>query len=159
MSAALDEWREGSADVFDEIEQMHRGVESAVLGRRVVTEQLNYAYAMLITAHFQRYCRALHTEVTQALVGLMPDPRLAEVLEGLLAGQASRRRQSHAWQSRVGFIPARLPDLGGGRDSRSTQPVEEGGARTTLRMAKRDSARRHRQKAGGRAAESAQAES
>ena len=54
-------------------------------GKRTVTQQLNYAYAMLMTAHFQRYCRDLHAEAGQVLVAHLPDPALAEILEGLLA--------------------------------------------------------------------------
>jgi hypothetical protein len=78
MSAALEEWRAGSGEVFDEIELMHRTVEG------IVTRQLTYAYVMLISAHFQRYCRALHAEAAQVLVARIPDPGPAEVLEGLL---------------------------------------------------------------------------
>ena len=85
MSAALDEWRGESDEVFDEIEFIVRSVDGAGVDRQTVTQQLNYAYAMLITAHFQRYCRDLHAEAAQVLVAQLPDPPLAEILEGLLA--------------------------------------------------------------------------
>jgi hypothetical protein len=92
MSAALEEWREGSDEIFDEIERMLQSVDGAGGDRRVVTQQLSYAYAMLITAHFQRYCRELHAEAAQILVARLLDPELAEILEGLLAIEASDRR-------------------------------------------------------------------
>jgi hypothetical protein len=79
MSAALDEWRAGSGEVFDEIELMHRTVEG------IVRRQLTYAYVMLISAHFQRYCRDLHAETAQALVAHLMDPALGRILQSLLA--------------------------------------------------------------------------
>jgi hypothetical protein len=63
---------------------MVRSVDGAGVNRRTVTQQLSYAYAMLITAHFQRYCRELHAEAAQVLVAHLLDPALAEVLDGLL---------------------------------------------------------------------------
>jgi hypothetical protein len=83
-SAALEEWRGASREVLDEIELVHGRVEGTGAGRRVLTRQVNYAYAALTLAHFQRYCRALHTDATRALVAAVPDPALALVLGGLL---------------------------------------------------------------------------
>jgi hypothetical protein len=85
MSAALDEWRGASGEVFDEIERMLWSVDGTRVGERTVAQQLNYAYAMLITAHFQRYCRDLHAETAQALVAHLMDPALGRILQGLLA--------------------------------------------------------------------------
>jgi hypothetical protein len=84
VSGALADWEGTSAGVLDEIELVHGKVEGTGVGRRVFTQQVNYAYAALIAAHFQSYCRALHTEATQVLVASVPDPGLAGVLEGLL---------------------------------------------------------------------------
>jgi hypothetical protein len=80
MSAALEGWRGASSEALDEIELMHAKVE----GTSVPARQLNYAYAVLLTAHFQLYCRALHTEAGEALVVSLPDPALAAVVEGIL---------------------------------------------------------------------------
>ncbi|MGH2936563.1 MAG: hypothetical protein ACRDPE_00395 [Solirubrobacterales bacterium] len=85
MSAALDEWREACREVFDEIEPVQARVDRTPGGRRGLTAQINYAYAMLIAAHFQRFCRALHREAAEVLVAQMSDPALADVMEGLLA--------------------------------------------------------------------------
>ncbi len=85
MSAALGEWRAACREVFDEIELVQAGVgRTAGIGRGL-TAQINYAYVMLIAAHFQRYCRALHREAAEVLVAQMSDPALADVMEGLLA--------------------------------------------------------------------------
>jgi len=84
VSGALEDWLGSSKEVLDEIELVHGKVEGTGAGRRVFTQQVNYAYAALIAAHFQRYCRALHTEATQVLVAAVSDPALAGVLEGLL---------------------------------------------------------------------------
>lgn len=85
MSEALNEWRSSSCEVFDGIEVIHGKVEANEVGRSLMIQQVNYAYAVLITAHFQRYCRALHTEATQSVIGGVPDPAFAEVVERLLS--------------------------------------------------------------------------
>jgi hypothetical protein len=82
MSVALEEWRGPSREALDEIEMIHRSVEGAV--ERILTRQVDYAYAALILAHFQRYCRGVHTEATAALVDAVPDLKLGVVLEDLL---------------------------------------------------------------------------
>lgn len=84
MSVALEEWDGPSGEVLDEIELVHGRVEGTGVGSRVLTEQVNYAYAALIAAHFQRYCRAVHTEAADALIAAMPGPALADVMGGLL---------------------------------------------------------------------------
>jgi hypothetical protein len=89
MSVALEEWNGPSRDALDEIELVHARVGGTGVGRRVLTQQVNYAYAALIAAHFQRYCRAVHTEAANALVSAVPDPALAEVLGGLLVARRS----------------------------------------------------------------------
>jgi hypothetical protein len=84
MSAALDEWRDVSGEALDEIELVHANADAVAAGSRLFTQQVNYVYATLITAHFQLYCRAIHTEVIQALVAQVSDPALAGVLEGAM---------------------------------------------------------------------------
>ena len=75
-SAALEGWQGPSAEALDEIESAHMKVEG--------TEQLSYAYATLITAHFQTYCRKIHTEAAQAIAGSLPDRALVVVMQNLL---------------------------------------------------------------------------
>lgn len=84
MSRSLKAWLGESCAVFDEIELVHGKVEGTGAGRRVLTQQVNFAYAALITAHFQRYCRSVHSEASQMIVATVSDQALAGVLEGLL---------------------------------------------------------------------------
>jgi hypothetical protein len=84
-SVALEEWRGASSQALDEIEFVHASVEGAGNGRQLLTRQVDYAYAALIAAHFQRYCRAVHAEAIRALVTAVPDPSLGSVLKDLLA--------------------------------------------------------------------------
>jgi len=80
MSVALKVWNGSSREVLDEIEAVH----ATGLGSRMLTRQVNYAYATLIVAHFQQYCRALHAEVAEAIVASVPNQDLAAALEVLL---------------------------------------------------------------------------
>ena len=64
MSVALEEWRGESARALDEIDSLHRLAEAAPQRASALTDQIVYAYAALILAHFQRYCRGAHTEAT-----------------------------------------------------------------------------------------------
>lgn len=84
MSVALEEWLGPSREVLDEIELVHGRVEGTGVGRRILTQQVNYAYAALILAHFQRYCRSVHTEAADALVASVPDPNLVQVFAASL---------------------------------------------------------------------------
>jgi hypothetical protein len=84
MSVALEEWRGLSSWALDEIESVQTIIEGDLRGRRILRRQVNYAYAALILAHFQRYCREVHSEVTAALVAASRPPALAAVLEDLL---------------------------------------------------------------------------
>ncbi len=85
MSVALEEWEGPSARALDEIESFRRQIGDAVVGGPEMIEQVDHAYAALILAHFQRYCRAVHTEASGAIVSSVQDPGLARVLRGLLA--------------------------------------------------------------------------
>jgi hypothetical protein len=84
VSRALQEWQRESCAVFDEIELVHGKVEGTGVGRRVLTQQVNFAYAALLTAHFQRFCRSVHSEATQVIVATVSHEALAGIMEGLL---------------------------------------------------------------------------
>lgn len=85
MSVALEEWRGPSAWALDEIELLHQLVEDVWGSEVELTQQITYLYATLILAHFQRYCRSVHTEAAQVLVVTIADPALASVVKGLIA--------------------------------------------------------------------------
>jgi hypothetical protein len=82
-SPALTAWSTSSATALSQLEAAHRAVGGTRAGRRTNTLQLNYAYVLLLSAHFQAYCRALHSDSTQLLVEAI-DPGIASVLDANL---------------------------------------------------------------------------
>lgn len=45
-----------------EIAAAHTAVGGQGSGRRYATQEINHAYAVLLSSQFQRFCRDLHTE-------------------------------------------------------------------------------------------------
>jgi hypothetical protein len=90
-SVALLEWQAGRAAALDEIENAHRSVGGAGPGRRYATQQINFAYAMLLASQFQGHCRTLHTEcVTHLVTAVSPVFRPAVRAEFLLNRRLDR---------------------------------------------------------------------
>jgi hypothetical protein len=79
-SPALTAWSTSSAAALSQQEAAHRAVGGTRAGRRTNTLQLNYAYVLLLSAHFQAYCRGLHSDSTQMLVEAI-DPGIGAVLD------------------------------------------------------------------------------
>lgn len=61
-SRAFAVWSGSRRTTLDEIKAAHRQVGGIARGRRHATSQLNHAYALILAAQFQGYCRDLHTE-------------------------------------------------------------------------------------------------
>ncbi len=61
-SVAFHNWSTTRAASLDEIESAHRAVGGTEPGRRHATQQINQAYALLLSSQFQAYCRDLHSE-------------------------------------------------------------------------------------------------
>jgi hypothetical protein len=61
-SNSLRNWHSVRATALDEIESAHRMVGGSGPGRRYATQQINQAYAMLLSSQFQGFCRDLHSE-------------------------------------------------------------------------------------------------
>jgi hypothetical protein len=78
-SAAYGSWVSVRARALDELVATHGVVGGTGPGRRHALSQLNAAYATLLSAHFQGFCRDLHTEASQFLIA-NSDTRLALVL-------------------------------------------------------------------------------
>jgi hypothetical protein len=74
-SRALQRWRSTAQTSLDEIEAAHRAIGGIGPGRRYATEQLNHAYAVLLSSQFQRFCRELHTEAAFAMTA-SPTPNV-----------------------------------------------------------------------------------
>lgn len=71
-SHSLNRWAGERAEALDEIESAHAVVGGTERGRRYATQQINYAYTALLSAHFQGFCRDLHTECVEHVVALTP---------------------------------------------------------------------------------------
>jgi hypothetical protein len=67
-SNSLRLWRTARRRELDEVEAAHASVGGSGPGRRSATLQLNYSYALLLSANFQGFCRDLHTEAANYLV-------------------------------------------------------------------------------------------
>lgn len=71
-SQALVTWQAESAERLDELFSAHAQVGGTAPGRRYATEQLNASILVQVAAHFQLFCRNLHSEAAQALVAAAP---------------------------------------------------------------------------------------
>jgi hypothetical protein len=59
---------------LDQIELAHAAVGGNERGRRYATLHINHAYLVLVSSHFQRFCRDLHTEVIDHICRQDPNP-------------------------------------------------------------------------------------
>lgn len=73
-SNSLLRWRGAAQANLDDIVDAHGSVAGVGRGRRAATAQVNQAYVMLLSSHFQRFCRDLHTEAIDHLAGALADP-------------------------------------------------------------------------------------
>ncbi|HEY7117255.1 MAG TPA: hypothetical protein VH475_11745 [Tepidisphaeraceae bacterium] len=64
-STSLRRWRGERSAALNEIEAAHRSVGGGGRGRRYATEQINHAYAVLLSSQFQGFCRDLHSEAAE----------------------------------------------------------------------------------------------
>jgi hypothetical protein len=67
-SHALQNWTSDRVKSFDEIENAHARVGGTARGRRYATQQINQAYAVVLSSQFQAFCRDLHSECVDQLV-------------------------------------------------------------------------------------------
>ena len=79
-SVAYLNWRTFRAAVLDEVEAAHSSIGGTAPGRRYATQQINNAYALLLAAEFQGFCRELHDECVGVLIKVIPVP-LQEIVE------------------------------------------------------------------------------
>ena len=83
-SLAFQVWSTTRAARLDEIEAAHRSIGGAGPGRRTATQQLNQAYAVLLSAQFQGFCRDLHSECGDTLIRLAVQPAWQRAVESEL---------------------------------------------------------------------------
>src|SRR5580700_2423715 len=81
-SNSLRHWQDVCCIRLDEIVEAHRAVGGTGRGRRYATEQVNHAYAVLLAAQFQGFCRDLHSECVAYLASVVAThPALRDVLQ------------------------------------------------------------------------------
>lgn len=79
-SLSFQNWDTVRRSALDEIENAHRGVGGATRGRRYATQQINQAYAVLLSSQFQGYCRDLHSECVGYLAGAVQPATFEAIL-------------------------------------------------------------------------------
>lgn len=109
-SNSLLHWRQSQRSKLNEIMDAHRAVGGTGRGRRYATEQVNHAYAVLLSSQFQGFCRDLHSECVQHIVQRVPAP-----LQNVVRGEFVRDRKL----DRGNPIPATSVRTLGGSASRS----------------------------------------
>jgi hypothetical protein len=87
-SISLHRWQTEGKRRLDEIAAAHAAVGGSGRGRRYATQEINHAYAVLLTSQFQRFCRDLHTEAVEHIVaGVTPVPVQSVLRTRLLEGR------------------------------------------------------------------------
>jgi len=87
-SLSLQKWFAERAVALDDLENAHRSVRGSGPGARAATQQINQAYAVLLSAQFQGFCRDLHSECADLSVSPVADPDLRVMLrDNLLFGR------------------------------------------------------------------------
>jgi len=83
-SLAFQVWETERQTSLDEMEEAHARMGGTGPGRRVTTQQINRAYAVLLSSQFQGFCRDLHDECVRNLTDSVASPELREIFRGAL---------------------------------------------------------------------------
>jgi hypothetical protein len=96
-SLSLQKWFAERAGTLHDLESAHRSVRGSGPGARAATQQINQAYAVLLSAQFQGFCRDLHSECADYFVVTVTDPDLREMLhDNLVFGRKIDRGNPNA---------------------------------------------------------------
>jgi hypothetical protein len=95
-SNSLLQWQGVRAAVLDEIEAAHAEVGGIARGRRYATQQINRAYAVLLSSEFQGFCRDLHSECVDLVVAITPIATRGVIQTQFLWGRSLDRGNPHA---------------------------------------------------------------
>lgn len=99
-SASLQTWLSVRAAALDEIAGAHSIVGGTARGRRYATQQINQAYAVLLSSQFQGFCRDLHSESVDYLVSAVTP----SVLQVMLRAEMRRGRKLDTGNANPGNI-------------------------------------------------------
>lgn len=83
-SISLQAWRTTRQTALDELAVAHQSVGGTGPGRRHATQQINQAYAVLLSSQFQGFCRDLHSECADYFVQNVPTGLLRTTLRNAL---------------------------------------------------------------------------
>jgi hypothetical protein len=83
-SVSLQTWQSVRLGELDELEAAHRRIGGVGRGRRYATQQINHAYAVLLSSQFQGFCRDLHSECANYFVQNVPAGPLRAALYNVL---------------------------------------------------------------------------
>jgi len=83
-SASFQAWELERQPALEEMESAHRSVGGSDRGRRYATQQINQAYAVLLSSQFQRFCRDFHSECASYFVQSVPAGILRTALRNVL---------------------------------------------------------------------------
>lgn len=89
-SISYRQWRTVRALELEEIASAHAAVGGSARGRRYTTQQINRAYAVLLASHFQGFCRDLHSECVDHILGVLAPPAS---LRNLVRAEFTRGRR------------------------------------------------------------------
>lgn len=103
------EWQTTRARALDEIAQGHAAVGGTRRGRRFNTQQLNRAYAVMLAAQFQGFCRDLHSECVDHLVRMISSPPAIPLL---VRSELTSHRQLDRGNAQPGSLGADFKRLG-----------------------------------------------
>jgi hypothetical protein len=106
-SNSLIRWNGERADALNEIENAHVMVGGTERGRRYATQQINYAYAAMLSAQFQGFCRDLHSECIDQVISIAPIQ-----LAGILSKEFAWNRSLDRGNAHPGAIGSDFDRLG-----------------------------------------------
>ncbi|HEV3344519.1 MAG TPA: HEPN domain-containing protein [Pirellulales bacterium] len=87
-SRSLVVWKETRLRALDPVERAHAAIVGEGPGRRYLTQQINQAFAVLLSSQFQGFCRDLHSECVDFFVkGISPASAQEVVRLNLLKGR------------------------------------------------------------------------
>jgi hypothetical protein len=95
-SNSLLQWRGARAAVLDEIEAAHANVGGTERGRRYATQQINRAYAVLLSSEFQGFCRDLYSECMDHVLATAPAATRGVIRTQFLWGRSLDRGNPQA---------------------------------------------------------------
>jgi hypothetical protein len=95
-SNSLLRWRGERAGALDEIEAAHAQVGGTERGRRYATQQINRAYAVLLSSEFQGFGRDLYSECVDYVVASLPGTLQSLARAQFLWGQPFSRGNPQA---------------------------------------------------------------